>query len=260
MRIVWLASYPKSGNTWVRFLVYALLYGPPKQSIDVSRRIPDLHRKIPFHPPESGALFAKTHLALSDHHPKLAETERAVHILRHPKDVLLSALNYRRLNGATEAELPSRTYAESFIRAGGDPMWAQQGHGTWVSHAESWTSTDRFPVLTVRYEDLKADAGAGLRTIAEFCSIDADDARIAAAVKAASFDQLRALEVREKASPPKAQPAERLFVGDRSAARAGHFFMNAGKTGQTLDPIAPGLDAMFDKAFADALARFGYAG
>lgn len=260
MRIVWLASYPKSGNTWVRFLVYTLLHGPPKQSIDVSRRIPDLHRRIPFAPPESGPLFAKTHLALSERHPKLAETERAVHIIRHPKDVLLSALNYRRLNGATEVELSSRGYAESFIKAGGDPAWAQQGHGTWASHAESWTATDRFPVLTVRYEDLKADAAAGLRTIAEFCSIDADDARIAAAVRAASFDALRALEVREKASPPKAQPAERLFVGTRDAAKGGRFFMNAGKTGQTLDPIAPGLDAAFDAAFGEALARHGYGG
>ena len=257
MGIVWLASYPKSGNTWVRFLLYTLLYGPPQRSIDVARRIPDVHRPIPFEAPASGPLLAKTHFALTPRHPKLDQTERAVLVLRHPRDILLSGLNYRRLGGMDAAQMPDRAYAEAFIAAAGDPGWVHAGFGSWPQHARSWRAA-AFPVLTVRYEDLKADTPAALRAIAGFCAIDADDAALARAAKTASFDNLRAMEVREKAGANT--PAEqRLFVGDCSTARAGVFFMNAGRTGQSLEPIGKGLDAAFDAAFGPALAELGYA-
>jgi len=259
MRIVWLASYPKSGNTWVRFLLYTLLYGPPARSMDVTARIPDLHRASRIQAPTAAPLFAKTHFPCSPRHPKIAETDRAVHILRHPKDVLLSALNHGRMTSTGDTRLPARTYAEMFIKAGGDPAGLDQGFGTWASHAESWTAGTPFPVLTVRYEDLKRDTAAVLRAITGFCSIETTDDKIDAAVRASTFDQLRALEVREKANPAKNPESQSLFRGDRTAARAGHFFINAGKTGQKLDPLAPGLDAKFDAAFKDALERFGYA-
>lgn len=262
MQIVWLASYPKSGNTWVRFLLYSLLHGPPAKSIDVSKRIPDVHRPIPFSAPPSGPLYAKTHAALTERHPHLDKSVRAVYIVRHPKDVLLSGLNYHRLAGTDEKALPSAQYARTFLNSFGDPMWARQGYGSWDQHVRSWTETDRFPVHTVRYEDLKTDAPARLRAIAEFLGIDADDATIERAAKASSFDALRALEVREKAAAPAARSDDRLFIGDRSVARKGVFFINAGKTGQSLDQIAPGLDDAFAKSFgtrhADLLERFGY--
>ncbi|GJM18567.1 MAG: sulfotransferase [Phycisphaeraceae bacterium] len=263
MGIVWIASYPKSGNTWARFLLYALMFGPPERSIDVPKRIPDLHRPLPFDPPASGPLYAKTHFALTDRHPKLAQTERAVHIVRNPRDVLLSGLNYRRLAGADEQAMPAAAYAKTFIARGGDPQWLEQGFGTWADHARSWASTDRFPVHTVRYEDLKTDTPRELKAIAEFLSIETDGDRIAKAAKAASFDAMRALEVREKAAPSATAKTDRLFVGDRAATKKGVYFINAGKTGQTLDPVAPGLDALFDTTFGardrDMLDRFGYA-
>ncbi|MEQ8770328.1 MAG: sulfotransferase domain-containing protein [Phycisphaerales bacterium] len=262
MQIVWLASYPKSGNTWVRFLLYALLHGPPAKSIDVSKRIPDVHRPIPFTAPPSGPLYAKTHAALTDRHPHIDKTARAVYIVRHPKDVLLSGLNYRRLAGSDEKALPAAQYVRTFLAASGDPAWASEGYGSWDAHVRSWTETDRFPVHVVRYEDLKAGAPAQLRAIADFLGIDADDAAIERAAKASSFDALRALEVREKANASPARPEDRLFVGDKNIARKGVYFINSGKTGQSLDSIAPGLDDAFDKSFAakhaDLLERFGY--
>ena len=43
MSIIWLASYPKSGNTWLRFLLYNYLFGEVRRSGDIARRIPDIH-------------------------------------------------------------------------------------------------------------------------------------------------------------------------------------------------------------------------
>lgn len=262
--ILWLASYPKSGNTWLRFLLRSAVLGPPAESIAVARSIPDIHRPLPtaMEPAFGGLLPIKTHFELSASHPLLAQTAKAVHVLRHPKDVLLSGLNYTRLAGAKPSTATDRAYTEAFIARGGDAAFETQGFGTWAGHARSWTSAG-FPVHTIRYEDLQADAAAVMRGVLEFIGTElsqgvSDDALLAA-VKASSFDNLRALEVREKHDPSKQSLSKRLFVGDRAAARQGAFFMNSGKSGQSLASIGPGLDAAFDTAFAEPLAEFGYA-
>ncbi len=264
MGITWLASYPKSGNTWVRFILSNAIFGPADKSIDVNRRIPDLHRRLPDDrlaragdgSDDGAPLLAKTHFELSDAHPELSRTDRALHIVRNPRDVLLSALNYRRLNGVTEAQLSDRAYAEMFINTGGDPTWKQQKFGTWGSHAQSWTGTDRFPVKTIRYEDLKADTVGVMRDAIGFLGLDIGDDALARAVKASSFDSLRAIEIREKADPKR---KDGLFLGDTRTSKQGVFFMNKGRTGQSLDEaIAPGLDAMLDARLGDAARNLGY--
>lgn len=256
--VVWLASYPKCGNTWVRFMLYAYLYGPPAASIDVARKIPDLHRPLPMDPPTGAYMLAKTHLMLSDRHPNLAGTLRAIHIIRHPRDVALSALNYRRLASGQEPGPQDAAYLRAFARVGGDDAWLRQGFGTWATHARSWRQTERFPVLALRYEDIKADARAVLVRMLEFLGEPVDHARLEAALKASSFEAMRAMEIREKAKPAKDPKAERLFIGDAKATRQGVYFINKGASGQSLDTVAPGLDAVFDAAFADDLRAFGY--
>ena len=61
-RITWLASYPKSGNTWLRFIVHHLLFGPLEATADLQRRIPDAHKVGRWADvPDGGSLFVKTH-------------------------------------------------------------------------------------------------------------------------------------------------------------------------------------------------------
>jgi aryl sulfotransferase len=255
MPITWLASYPKSGNTWLRFLLANILAGaPPRSSLDVSRLVHDIHRPDdPFEPLDPERLFIKTHHARTDRHPRIAETERAVHVVRHPRDVLLSALNYRRMEGVID-HLTDAQYAETFIANAGDPLWARLGYGSWAQHAASWTQATKFPVLTIRYEDLKSTPEATFAEVLGFIGLDATDDDIARAVKQSSFDNLRALEIREQKS------GRTIFPGAAADARTKgkRFFFNSGATGQTLDRIAPGLDDAFDRRFAPALARLGY--
>lgn len=255
MGITWLASYPKSGNTWLRFLLYAYLFGDIRTSGDINRKIPGIHRQPTAKPDEGESLFIKTHFLLGERHPHLPLTERAVYIKRHPKDILLSGLNYHRMTGALPENQTDEQYARIFIARGADPIWIAHGFGTWDQHLTSWTTTDRFPVHVTTYERLKSDAAGELAQVLRFIGHEPDDARIEAAVKAAHFDQLRALEIREKTSGEQ----DKLFPGVVKRTKAPRFFMNKGRSGQSLDSIAPGLDALFERGFADAMRRHGYA-
>lgn len=249
MKVVWIASYPKSGNTWVRFLLHHYLYGEPRNSLELNRRIPDLHRPAGRIDTSAERLLVKTHFPLSDSLPYLAMTDRAIHIQRHPKDVLLSGMNYAKLESA---RLPDAlAYVRAFIRAGGDPSWIEMGFGTWASHAESWRTTERFPVHTVHYEALRADTSAQLRAMLGFLGEPVDETRVARAVELSDFARMQAIERREKA-----RGTESLFRGGRESLERGALFMNKGAIGQSLAPISPDLDAEFDEAFDETLSRF----
>lgn len=258
MSIVWLASYPKSGNTWLRFLLYSAMFGPPEQSLDIARKLPDVHRPLPTDVMNDERIIAKTHYMFTDRHPKAADTERAVLIVRHPRDVLFSALNYRRLSGLTTAQMPDAQYARHFIGSRGDPEFINQGFGTWEQHVNSWANQDSFPVHVLKYEQLKSDTANHLRAVLDFLEISADDNAIDAAVKASSFDAMRAMEIREKHQNAKNPGSQSLFVGTQQARQSGTYFMNTGKSGNSLRTISPDLEAAFNKAFAEPMQRFGY--
>jgi len=256
--VVWIASYPKSGNTWFRFMLYAALYGPPQRSTDVSSKIQDLHRKMPTDLDPDGPLYIKTHYELTDQHPQLDETCKAIHIIRNPRDVLLSALNYHKLSGTKSRFQSKKHYSKLFINHGGDPYWKELGYGTWASHARSWQNTTRFPVLPLRYEELKADPHAQLIKALDFLGINKSEDEINRAITASSFDFMRDLEIREKnASNSNNQPSG-LFIGSLDTTRKGVYFMNQGKTNQSLNDLTPGLDAQFNAALKDELTEFGY--
>lgn len=252
MPITWLASYPKSGNTWLRFLLANIIHGGmPPSSLGVSKLVCDIHQPdVPFEPADSEQLFIKTHFARTDQHPRIDETQKAVHVVRHPRDVLLSALNYRRMEGVIE-NLTDAQYAETFIAHAGDPLWARLGYGSWVQHAATWAANAPFPVLTIRYEDLKSDAEATLTRVLDFVGFDASAGDVARAVKESSFDQLRALEIRERGK-------KTIFPGTAKDTREKRFFFNKGKSGQSLDGLKPGLDAALDQRFGPALTKLGY--
>ncbi len=258
MGIIWLASYPKSGNTWVRFLLYAAIFGPPKNSLDIARKIPDIHRPIPFESSKSGNQLCKTHFAHSPKHPKMAQTKGAVLIIRDPRDVFFSALNYRRLSGLTEQQMSDETYAKRFIAARGDPDFLSLGFGTWESHIRSWQENNTFPVHTIKYEDIKANPDKALKDIGEFIGYTFDEETVRTAIKTSSFDAMRAMEIREKHQQTRQPKSQSLFVGTNHARQSKTYFMNAGKSGQSLESISPTIDEAFNTAFGPAMQAHGY--
>jgi len=258
VQLVWVASYPKSGNTWVRFLLYQYFHGKAENSIDVSRFIPDIHRpgNMQAARPTGGRLFVKTHFARGPQLPFQDRSEAAIYVIRHPRDAILSWLNYLKLNTDPAKMGVDRDaqHVRTFLTLGGAPEYAKMKFGTWEQHFTSWLDGASFPVHLVRYEDLKSRGEAELTRIIEFLKLTPDPARVAEAVRLSGFDQMRALEVREKTSGK----GEVLFPGGTEKVKKGVFFMNKGQSGRSLESIAPGLDKAVEQRFAGAINRFGY--
>jgi hypothetical protein len=166
-------------------------------------------------------------------------------------------MNYQYLIRGDDKEFTPAMYARLFIEHGGCPHWIALQYGNLIDHTRSWLEAPQTPErLTVRYEDLKQDTAGQMTRVLEFLGVTPEPERLKRAVAASSFDQMRAIEVREKASR-KSSP-----VFDGQAPRRGwnRYFMNSGKSVKSLSQVDPGLDKLFDQRFGDLMARTGYAG
>ena len=266
MALVWIASYPKSGNTWLRFLLANYLAGPVRHSEQVEELIPNFTLDVDrtAFAAKPGLNLAKTHFPWSVLHPYAAATQAALVVIRNPKDVLLSGLDYQRLIGLQERDVSDLDYARAFIVHGGDMSWIARGYGTLEDNVHSWTSGllktgsagaigDLPPRLLVRYERLKVDAAGELGRILEFLGVRPDSQRMAQAVVASGFEQMRALEVKEKTA------GEHGWVFAGSEGGRDRYFVSKGRTGSSLAHIHPELDQQFNERFHAVMLETGYA-
>lgn len=269
-RITWVASYPRSGNTWLRFLVanclvdqefdwnkamnsFAFeLYYYLKQMKDegwTAEKVVETMRSVVKNQPTGDRigerLFMKTHNAWSSDHPFAEFGGPAVLIVRDPRDVLLSAVNFHKLT--RDADADPVAYAHRYIEHGSDPAWINAGYGTWYDHYRSWTAQADFPVHVVRYETLKTDPVPALLQLCDFLGFEVSQADAERAVERTALAKLQDVERKARAD------------GSFGGLNEGYQFFNTGQSGQSLDDLEPGLDDLFEQKFASELAELGYA-
>lgn len=249
-RYVWVASYPKSGNTWVRFLLTNLLAGPVERSAAIERFCPDLHHGEPAAsaPVYRGATFLKTHWVAPFLGDRLKQTAGAVYVVRNPLDVCCSALHYLVKGGAGRA-----AEIRSFAACLGIEEWRTRAMGTIPANIASWfLARPRFPRLVLRYEDLAQAPHETAARLCWFLGRPATETQIAEAVERSSFAALAALEEGERA-----RGADGFFAGFEPGV-PGWRFMNRGQAGGFREVMADEEIDLVAGAFREVMDEFGY--
>jgi hypothetical protein len=206
MKVLWISSYPKSGNTWVNNLLYQAgkELGYPPEGMDVynvmkSNKLPSVCPIINNKVSEEAPIVLKTHAAFADNmHQNLnLETVGFIHVIRNPLDVLLSYINFSRIDyrlwGDREAcakrffidflgfdniipyddwlntkldDIPRENldHALKIFSAGnGKIPNVDQMSGNWFEHTESYFKVEKnMPSVTLKYEDLLQDSNTFL--------------------------------------------------------------------------------------------------
>jgi hypothetical protein len=220
--LVWLASYPKSGNTWLRaFLANYFIDASQPVSINEMQKISfgdssapayaDLGRCNPamLGPNQISVLrerhlervsrngqinFVKTHNA----HIRVGGrwliparlTRAAVYIIRDPRDMVLSYADHFDLDPAAAATV----IASAGNRVPTNSRTVMQFLGNWSDHVRSWSRAKDFPVLMLRYEDMLADAQAQFERVLRLIGAPIDAAALDQATRFSSFNVLAAQE------------------------------------------------------------------
>ncbi len=272
--IVWLASYPRSGNTWTRIFLHNLLnvsqgqepqdlnsldeystwdiaahwYEPflgaaPNQTTKeaVAAARPRAQQRIADS--VDGIVFVKTHSALMRDRGTptidLSRTAGAVYILRNPLDVSLS---YAAHVGVSVEEAVEVLNAQRFETINGLHS-VYEVYGSWSQHIDSWTRRSHHAICTLRYEDLVTDPVAGFTQLTRHLRIDATPAAIEAAIGLSSFERVAGIE------------AEAGFR--ERPMRSGRFF-RSGTVGQWRDLLPPALVDKIVACNGEVMQRFGY--
>ncbi len=275
-KIYWIASYPKSGNTWTRtFLtnywrnlnqpvdINELEGGPIASarnlfdesvglessdltSAEIERLRPRVYREVAESSREN--LYLKVHDAYTytpDGVPLLSKeaTAGAIYLIRNPLDVLVSFAHH------------SARPVEKMVKALNDPDYAfvndprRMGNQlvqkllTWSGHVRSWVDEPGLNRLVVRYEDLHRDPEAAFGAMVRFAGLEFDAERLRKAIRFSSFDVLQAQE-KEHGFGEKMPLSESFF--------------RKGKIGTWREQVNDELAAQVVQAQREVMTRFGY--
>jgi hypothetical protein len=266
-KLVWLASYPKSGNTWLRVFLHNFLLQPETpHSInaltdvsavecaavyfgqsgtaltprDVQKSRPAVHQKLmALHP---GPVFVKTHNAnLALHDVPLctpAVTAGAIFVVRDPRDVAVSYSTYTGLS------------IDEIIIFMADPRAANRGTdlqvfellSSWSAHALSWVGANNR--LLLRYEDMLANPDAAFSRVVRFLGSGATPERLRRAIAFSNFSVLAAQE---------RESGYRAHSADAQTA-----FFRAGTSGQWRDSLTIAQAQKITDTHGEVMRNFGY--
>jgi hypothetical protein len=187
---IFLVSYPKSGNTWTRFLIANLVY--PEKNPDFSN-INDLLPDVEGMSKRDLARatrprILKSHEYFDPRYPKI------IYVVRDPRDVVLSEYHFDIKRRAIADDFPLPQFVSRFVRGE-----LNHPYGTWGENIATWLHTRRGDprFLLVKYEALQAQAMDEMGRIARFMGISPDPKRLAFAIKQSSADRMRELEKKQ---------------------------------------------------------------
>ena len=274
--LLWLASYPKSGNTWMRvFLANLQKEGNEPVSINIigdqmacsrnlfnqfsgleSTLLTDVetlnfrHKMYQFmNNAQEKLTFLKTHSHYLSHQngEKLfpaSISHGAIYLLRSPLDLAASLANHNASTIDASISLMSDESYTLFANANGNiQSQLREPISSWNQHVTSWTKEYELPILIIRYEDMVFQPLETFSRAAHFAGLSESPEQIQKAIQNSSFDVLQKQEqtqgFREK--PHKTLP-----------------FFRKGKVGSWREELSPAQAAQIIENHGDVMRKFGY--
>jgi len=245
---VFLASYPRSGSTWLRFMLFEILCGEEPGFRKLEDRLPEIQwqrGKAPILP--NGGRLIKTH----EQYRK--DYTRAVFLVRDVRDVFLSA--FARGNEDGIVELFSNGDMDSFLESFMTGRALQMG--SWQEHSRSWLESPiakNGNLMVVKYEDMRKNPEPVLAQLLEFVGIRPNLSVIRKAVENNTLQQMRKREDKEKQT---GEQSVLLGPHKKGTSEEGRF-VRKGSVGGWRSKLSPAQVRLIDQYAGEVLDALGY--
>jgi hypothetical protein len=236
---VYLAAYPRSGSTWLKFMLFELLSGEAAGFRNSSAAIPHVGSHHAARP-----LLPGGHRLIKTHEPYREVYNKAVYLVRDVRDVVLSEFSHWKWLGVGTADLDS--FLVQFLQGRSHGY----GFGSWDNHVNSWLDGSTVPgreILVVKYEDIRQHTVETLSKITGFLDVQADRQVIGAAASGNTIDQMREKEDRVR---------DTLFADKRYLE--GVRFVGKGRAGGWRERLNEDQLRLIRQFTQDTLVRLGY--
>jgi hypothetical protein len=275
--IVWLASYPKSGNTWLRIFLYhitRIMVGVPLEGNDLHQldrssvyeaklftlfeemlgkpvALADWREIVPIRPKVQAEIvnrarrmvFVKTHMGLvrilNTPTINLGVTLGAVYVVRNPLDAVLSLSDH--LGMTLDDAVTVMCLPGYFAPSGSEEVY--EPWTSWSENVESWTGRHSPIFHILRYEDMLANPIKAFRSVMDHLRQNPTPQQLAEAVELSSFSRLSEIE-------KEADFRERSSYAER--------FFRVGRAGQWPDKLSEEQVRRLVSAHYRQMSRFGY--
>jgi len=183
---IFLVSYPRSGNTWTRFLLSNLIYDVQPDFDSIENYIPDIYRNSDrrmLRLPKPRIL--KSHEMFDPRYPKV------IYIIRDGRDVAVSYYYYHRKFKAYNKNFDS--FITEFVSGKLDRF------GTWSANVTSWLENKdkvRNDFLLLKYEDMLRNIRESMRKICTFLELQCSEESITKAIKKSSLEIMQQIEAK----------------------------------------------------------------
>jgi hypothetical protein len=236
-----IVSYPRSGNTWTRFLVANLLHPQEAATFaNIERLVPDAEAQ------SSRRMFGiPSPRTIKSHTYFDPRYRRVIYIVRDPRDVVLSYYDFSRKYRHIDDAYPLERYIRDFVTG----QLISADWGTWGENVASWAFARgaRPGFLLLRYEDMKAHPERELGRIAEFLGIEASPQLLQTTLERSSADRMREME--------KTQGKDWVSTKDK---RSDIPFIRTASTGQWKNKLHPESAAAIESAWGNIMEQLGY--
>ena len=268
---IWLASYPKSGNTWFRFFWKAI----------EAAQDPDLKPHVSPQPcqmeyltgwgidarrltcDELDLLRSRLELVTGDRagrptlrktHEKFrsapdgselfpaASSRAALVIIRDPRDVACSAA--RHFNMSLDEMIDRLCRRDPQSPGTPSVLMSRQPQGSWSEHLDSWRRLPTYPVAVYRYEDFLAAPHLTFGAALEFAGLEVSESELSHAVEATRFEKL--------------QTSERETGFSERAPGSNVPFFRKGQAGGWREELSSAQIAKIERNCGALMEEFGY--
>lgn len=235
---IFLASYPRSGSTWLRVMLAELLYKESGESLkDINYYIPVIDLK-PF---KNSVIKSDLHVIKTEDILKATSNffnnKKIIYLVRDPRDVVISWFRFQKAKG----------YKQNFEQFFLDWLMGRIWPTSWMLHVNSWTGAGieeyKIDTLVIKYEDLLQNPEDELVRMMKFIgrNISRDD--LASAIKNASVDNMKKKEAKGLWS--SAQSKNMQFIG-------------AATDKQWVDKLSPSQHKLLLDYAEQEMQRFNY--
>jgi len=235
---VFLISYPKSGNTWMRFLLANILTDEKINLFNLGRIIPDIYRdtREDILNKVKPKIF-KTHSYFRAKYSK----NKIIYLVRDPRDVAVSYYFYYKKTKKVNIEFGS--FFQKFMEGEIDD------YGTWAENVGSWIGSKESSgnFLIVRYEDMLKDTLKEIKRVGEFLNLDVEEAKFKEAINRSSFNKLKREET--------INHNQVLYLKDTDKKIS---FFRSGKKKQWIDFLSEEQQVKLHQDFRIIMKKLGY--